>query len=326
MYLPAGNTMYRNNNLSLIPTGSQQPTDVGWERLEDINTGFGVISALEVTYNSRYLYYGTSSGEMRRLTDPSETFPGSDESIQAENLPGGNVICIASNPEDDEEILVVYSNYNIPSLFHSLDGGQTYTDVSGNLEEFPDGSGNGPSTRWAEIVPIVGGKRFFVGTSVGLYSTELLDGDETTWAKESPELIGKSIVKMIDYRPSDGTLVIGTHGNGAFRAQVDSYKSISELPEELPNKLRALTAYPNPFSETTRIEFELPEPILIQVDIYDIHGRYIKMVFVGPQFAGKSYVEWDGTDQQGNRVSEGIYLYRVRSNDFFDGGQIVYSP
>ena len=80
---------------------------------------------------------------------------------------------------------MVFSNYEIPSIFESFNGGITYTDISGNLEENVDGSGNGPSIRWAEIIPKTSGNLILVGTSVGLYSTETTNDENTVWTKES---------------------------------------------------------------------------------------------------------------------------------------------
>ena len=63
---------------------------------------------------------------------------------------------------------MTFANYNVPSIFHSTDGGITWDDISGNLEENLDGTGSGPSVLWAENYP---DGTLFVGTTVGLFTT-----------------------------------------------------------------------------------------------------------------------------------------------------------
>ncbi len=60
---------------------------------------------------------------------------------------------------------------SIISLWSSTNGGTNWTNISGNLEQNPDGSGNGPSCRWATSVNANGTMKYFVATSTGLYST-----------------------------------------------------------------------------------------------------------------------------------------------------------
>ena len=77
--------------------------------------------------------------------------------------------------------MVIYSNYSVYSVFHSTDGGASFEKVAGNLEQNPSGSGNGPSCRTAEIIPLGNDTLYLVGTSVGLFGTANLDGQNTVW-------------------------------------------------------------------------------------------------------------------------------------------------
>ena len=91
---------------------------------------------------------------------------------------------------------MVYSNYSVYSLFHSLDGGQNWTKIAGNLEQNPSGSGNGPSCRTAEIIPLGNDTLYLVGTSVGLFGTANLDGTNTIWKQITPQTIGSVVVEF----------------------------------------------------------------------------------------------------------------------------------
>lgn len=323
MYLAAGDAVWRNSNLAQIPSGSNDRTTVNWELLEETEQDSALISAIEVTWNSEFVFYGTGSGELYRLSDLFDQ-------MQTEKMhdfgDGRYITSISSSPDDDSEIIVTLSNYGIQSIFHSDDGGETFTNVSGDLEEFADGSGNGPSARWAEIVPLFDGtSRYFVGTSVGPYSTDVLDGPSTIWQKEGTETIGKSVVRMMDYRPLDGTFVVATHGNGIFRTKILDRKTIAASEANIPDQFANSSGYPNPFSDLINIDFDIPETQFLKVDIFDMRGNHVRNLFLGPQFAGKSKVTWDGKDQHGAFVKDGMYIYRIYYDGIIKGGRIVYN-
>ena len=124
------------------------------------------------------------------------------------------------DPYDDDHVMVTISNFSSPSIFESRDGGNNWTDVGGNLEENPDGSGSGPSVQWIE--QLGDEDLFFVGTSTGVYCTDQLDGTSTDWTFISeignvptPQL---RIKNSYNDDPTLGLVVAGTHGNGLFSA------------------------------------------------------------------------------------------------------------
>lgn len=308
MFCAGGNHLYFNPNVSQIPSGSQTPTSLGWEKVNEDPLENGQITAVEVSSDGSTLYFGTGSGQLFRLDNADMQLNFS--LVALDSISNGYVSSIAVNPEDNDHILAVFSNYNIPSIFESVDGGETFTDVSGNLEEHPDGSGNGPSIRWAEIIPKTSGNLFLVGTSVGLYSTEGLDGAGTTWVKESPEIIGSSIIPMMDYRSSDGRLVIATHGNGVFATQIDGFKPIQPI-ENQGEQFQVLAAYPNPFANTTQIQYSIPEDGEVRVDILSSKGEMINTILWAPQYAGTNAITWNGNTPSGTSLANGMYYYHI---------------
>ena len=98
--------------------------------------------------------------------------------------------------------------------------GATWIDISGNLEENPDGTGNGPSVRW--ITMIGNNDGYLVGTSTGLYATTTLAGTSTVWTREDMNMDGNlllqdAVVTMVKTR-KDGFAAAAVHGNGLFSA------------------------------------------------------------------------------------------------------------
>lgn len=76
--------------------------------------------------------------------------------------------------------------------------------------------------------------------------------------------------------------------------------------------------YPNPFVDKTNFKFELPSQDWVTLEIYDVLGRKVKTLLkdVGLSKGVHNWLEWDGTDENGNKVASGIYFYRFNSLQF----------
>ena len=74
--------------------------------------------------------------------------------------------------------------------------------------------------------------------------------------------------------------------------------------------------YPNPFNPTTTLQYDLPEDAKVKIMIYDLMGREIKTLVNNQQTAGFKSILWDATNNLGQPVSAGMYLYRISAGDF----------
>ncbi len=324
MYLAGGDRIWRNNNLSQIPAGENRKTEVNWESLPDTRISEGIISALEISTNPpNILYYGTVNGRLFKVENAHAPEAATTE-ISSSALPeNAYIIRIALDPLDANHALVVLSNYNVPSLFRTMDGGNTFVNISANLEANPDGTGNGPSVRWAEIVPLQNGEyKYFAGTSRGLFSTNT-ELESLTWQQESIDGIGRSVVPMMDYRAMDGKLVVATHGNGVYETFVEDAQRINL---ELDQPTFAIgPAYPNPFQQQVRVSFSLPSQGEVFVTIFDTMGRHIKNLYNGLLYEGENAVSWDGTDTRGVAVDDGMYIVRINYEGQIQGQRVILS-
>lgn len=70
--------------------------------------------------------------------------------------------------------------------------------------------------------------------------------------------------------------------------------------------------YPNPFNPTTNISFSLATLQNVKIVVYDMLGREMKTLFNGPAI-GENLITWDGTNQNGQQVSTGMYLYKLEA-------------
>ena len=74
--------------------------------------------------------------------------------------------------------------------------------------------------------------------------------------------------------------------------------------------------YPNPFNPTTQIKYDLPEDALVSINIYDLMGRSIKSLVNSNQSAGYRSIQWNATNNLGEPVSAGLYLYTIQAGEF----------
>ena len=227
----------------------------------------------------------------------------------------GYVNCIYVDPANADNIIVVLSNYGVVSLWSSTNGGTNWTDISGNLEENPDGSGNGPSTRWVTSVSGNGVTIYYVATSTGLYSTNNLNGNATVWAQEGPNSIGNVVCTMVKGRDIDGYVVVGTHGAGVYSA---SLVTAVEDEQTAPNNFILAQNFPNPFNPSTTINFTLPQTSKVKLTLFDAVGREIEQIASKEFSAGVHSVNYNASN-----LSSGVYFYKIEAGSFVQTKKMI---
>jgi len=99
--------------------------------------------------------------------------------------------------------------------------------------------------------------------------------------------------------------------NGHFISTMDALDISDEI---MDYEFALYNAYPNPFNPTTTIEFEVPYSMDVVLNVYDISGRLVKTLVDETKYTGLHSTIWDGTDQNGNGVANGLYVYKLMSN------------
>ena len=74
--------------------------------------------------------------------------------------------------------------------------------------------------------------------------------------------------------------------------------------------------YPNPFNPTTKICYDLPENIYVSINIYDLIGHKIRTLVNTNQDPGYRSIHWDATNDLGQSVSAGMYIYTIQAGQF----------
>tara|TARA_B100000676_G_C18083841_1_gene853390 strand:+ start:1210 stop:4671 length:3462 start_codon:yes stop_codon:yes gene_type:complete len=102
--------------------------------------------------------------------------------------------------------------------------------------------------------------------------------------------------------------------DGHFVSSIDAL----DISEEIVDyKFSLYQAYPNPFNPTTTIEYELPYSANVVLDVYDVSGKLVKTLVNDIKNTGKHSIIWDGTNQYGNSVANGMYIYKITANQNF---------
>lgn len=318
LYIAGNRTIWWLPNINAIEVNGDYYTELEtdlWDNISEslIPTSAGSITALDKALSDNsVIFYASAQGRAWRLdsvfTNPTKT------EITGDNFPTGayaSSICL--NDFNINESMISFSNYNIQSIFHTLDGGETWVNVSGNLEENENGSGAGPAVYWVHIYPAES-PIYFAGTSAGLFSTTALDGTNTIWTIEGASTIGNAIVNMIESRPYDGKIAIGTHGRGIFTSTLPAVEAASVA--EHSAKKAVVDVYPNPSARA--FSFQLPQGLegSATLKVYNSSGKLVHQQLYRQVLTDR--IIWDGTEQP-----FGSYIYVIEHNQHQYTGKLI---
>ena len=238
------NRMFRTTSASTVSSSS------GWTELTGVSSAVNASNGTNIAiraiafsrgnYGSQHsMYFGTTDGRIFRLDDPRNSAAAATPvniTPTVTDISGLNVQDIAVNPNNDNEIIAVITNYGrtVGSAFNNVtnilwtndaksasptwkvaEGNLTGNNTSGYISARScmitvkkDGAGN-PVTE------------YYVGTAAGLFAVEnlgttLTGGGSPTWQREGSATLNFAVINSLAYRPDDNVLLIGTHGNGLY--------------------------------------------------------------------------------------------------------------
>jgi hypothetical protein len=113
--------------------------------------------------------------------------------------------------------------------------------------------------------------------------------------------------------------------NAPFTVAIDGgYAMSTYLEGSLPDEFALHQSYPNPFNGITILSYTLPHESDILLTIYDLQGRLVKTVAQGHRDAGRFAVSWNGTGDQEQAVSSGVYLVQLQAGSHVAKRKVVY--
>jgi hypothetical protein len=99
--------------------------------------------------------------------------------------------------------------------------------------------------------------------------------------------------------------------------------NINESMKNIITEYNIHQNHPNPFNPVTTLSYDLPEDGIVNITIYDIVGRQVKALLNSPQTAGHRSIQWNATNNAGQQVPAGVYLYRIEAGEFRQTKKIV---
>ena len=81
--------------------------------------------------------------------------------------------------------------------------------------------------------------------------------------------------------------------------------------------------YPNPFNPITTINYNLPKAVKVVINIHDLLGRKVKTLVNKIHTSGNYTVKWDATNNLGQPVSAGMYIYTIQAGEFRETRKMV---
>jgi hypothetical protein len=146
-------------------------------------------------------------------------------------------------------------------------------------------------------------------SATGFFSNVSVPGNITVW--DNPGFNPNFYTNQTDDNcgcPNPNTTI----GNGPYHTDWNTIVvGINEDEILIPTEYGLSQNYPNPFNPLTTIKYQLPEAAEIELVIYNILGQEIYTLINGKKQAGYHSQAWNATDQYGNAVASGLYIYRL---------------
>jgi len=329
------NRMFRTTNASTVSTSS------GWTELTGVssavNSSNGKTIAIRAIAFSRghygslhSMYFGTTDGRIFRLDDPRNSAAATTPvniTPTVTDMTGLNVQDIAVNPNNDNEIIAVVTNYgrtvgsalnNVTNILWTNDAksaSPTWRVAEGNL------TGNNTSDYISARSCMITVKKdgsgnpvteYYVGTAAGLFAVEnlgttLLGGGSPTWLREGSTTLNFAVVSSLAYRPADNVLLIGTHGNGLYYTFLGTSNLVTGINNPVINDKDFITkVYPT--ISQSMVQYSVgnkPDVKKISVQLFNMQGQELYRLETGYQNGNFNI----------SRFAKGAYILSIYSDN-----------
>jgi len=126
------------------------------------------------------------------------------------------------------------------------------------------------------------------------------------------EPIENALVTLTDQADANRTFSSTTNAQGEYVIQIYA-TGVDDPIQNIPVHFNLSQNYPNPFNPTTVIGYELTKPAAISIEIYNVLGQKIRTLLDGYQAARSGQVIWDATNDLGQGVPAGLYIYSLKA-------------
>jgi hypothetical protein len=114
------------------------------------------------------------------------------------------------------------------------------------------------------------------------------------------------------------------HADAALIVYTGGFAGVEDEPETpAPLYTRLCAPRPNPFRGRTMVQFELPHPGPVRLEVFDVSGRRVRALATGPHPAGSYTVLWDGRGESGRAVAGGVYFLHFSAGGVEESRQLI---
>jgi len=187
--------------------------------------------------------------------------------------------------------------------------------------------------KWSESKDVEGDAiDYLLYAQIGVYPAEEVYDTTSTSVQITYEEFLEPVFELFPMLPgatvrfsllaSDGKDTIKVTGDDRILF-VNRYDYLSIAAEGIPLEFALHENYPNPFNPTTTLRFDLPEVSDITLIIYNMLGQKVRTFDYQNTSAGYHSVTWDATNDLGQQVGAGVYLYQLQTKNFVKTRKMV---
>lgn len=233
LYAAAGNNQYyRHSGITGSISSNVITATLG---------GFKASAFKASPYTANRVFIGTGTdrgagGSKIFRIDNANGSPSSTE-IGTASIPADGYISSIDVGSSDNQLILTLSNYGVISVWETRNGGISWVNREGNLPDIP--------IRWALYNPN-NTDEVLLATELGVWSTEDVNVASPDWGVTNTGLANVR-TDMLQYRSSDGQVIVATHGRGVYTGKPFSASTGDTQAPSTPTNLTTSNVTTNSF-------------------------------------------------------------------------------
>jgi cytoskeletal protein CcmA (bactofilin family) len=136
-----------------------------------------------------------------------------------------------------------------------------------------------------------------------------------------PKALFKGAICAENIRVKKGARFVHHNSTAAFpKESEESEIEASEVASEQSpvTSYQLEQNYPNPFNPSTKIQFSVLEAGVVQLSVYNLQGQEVRTLVSGQMNPGSHTINWNGRDNAGKIMPNGVYLYKLQVNGYVE--------
>ena len=105
-------------------------------------------------------------------------------------------------------------------------------------------------------------------------------------------------------------------GNWSDYSEIVQLSTLSNDNTNVAERFMLHQNYPNPFNPMTTLRYDIPEDAFVKFRVFDMSGNAVKTLVNKTMTSGFKSIRWDATNNLGQPVSAGVYLYTIEAGEF----------